>query len=362
MVKRLLAVLAVACAALSPVSAEAKTSVELTLLDTLTRLDDQEAGFAGVALGRLFLDAVPTESLRGQLAFEARVGDTTELAVSRAYARVRTPAWRATHGLAPLSWGQGFFYNAADVVFGPIGSTADLTAKELRDLAVWQTTVYVPLGPFSFVEAALLAPELNLSQLTTDPEAEPPSAADTAAGARLQGRIGASQIEAGYLYRGADGTHNPFVSFHGSLFFDVYLAASAELDGAAVADLPSALLASCGLYHILRLPGGTHLAVRLEALVRPGGRWEPGDPGAEYGLLLYPELVWNIGPKLSLLSRNFVSPVDQSAFCVLGADWKLLTGLSLLAFASVQLGEDGDTYGWDRPGDLAVTGGFRYVY
>lgn len=364
MVRRLLVVLGVACVAASPVPAEAKTTVELALLDTLTRLDDWEAGFAAAALGRVFLDAAPTESLRGQLALEARVGDTTELAVSRAYVRVRTPAWRTTHGLAPLSWGQGFFYNAADVVFGPIGSTADLTARELRDLAVWQTTVYVPLGPFSFAEAVLLAPELNLSELIEDPEAEPPSAADTAAGARFQGRIGAWQIEAGYLYRGADGTHNPFVSLHGDLFFGVYLAASAELpqQGVAVAELPYKLLASGGIYHILRLAGGTDLAVRLEALLRPGGRWEPGKPGAEYGLLFYPELVWNVGPKLSLVARSFVSPVDLSALSVLGADWKLQTGLRLLAYAFVQLGEDGDTYGWGRPGDLAFSGGFRYVY
>ncbi|KKW29055.1 MAG: hypothetical protein UY71_C0005G0024 [Parcubacteria group bacterium GW2011_GWB1_52_7] len=184
MVKRFLAAFAAVCAVAS-VQAEVKPSVELTLLDTLVRTDDLEASLSGAAMGRLFLDAAPTESVRGQLALEARVGDTTELAVSRAYVRVRTPAWRMTHGLAPLAWGQGFFYNAADVIFGPVGSTSDLTAKELRDQAVWQSTLFVPLGPFSFVEAALLAPELNLSDLVGTPAAEPPSVSDTAGGARV---------------------------------------------------------------------------------------------------------------------------------------------------------------------------------
>ncbi len=77
-------------------SAEVKPSVELTLFDTLTRLDGLDAGLAGLALGRLFLDAAATESVRGQLALEARVGETTEADVTRAYVRVRTPGWRAT--------------------------------------------------------------------------------------------------------------------------------------------------------------------------------------------------------------------------------------------------------------------------
>ena len=85
-------------------------------------------------------------------------------------------------------------------------------------------------------------------------------------------------------------------------------------------------------------------------------------PAASYGLQIYPELVWNVGPKLSLLSRNFLSPVDLSALCVLGVDWRMQTGLSLLAFASVQAGGSDDTYGWGREGDLVATAGFRYRY
>lgn len=356
--RRLLAAAALACAAISSAAADVKPSVELTLLDTLSREADGEPGLAGAGLGRLFLDAAATQTLRGQLAVEARVGDTTEVAVTRAYVRVRTTGWRATQGLAPMSWGQGFFYNAADVVFGPVGSTADITARELRDLAVWQSTVFVPLGPFSFVEATLLAPQLELAT------GESPDIGEAAAGARVLGQVGGMQVEAGYLYRGADDTHNPFVSLHGSLAADFYAAASAALpgDGLDAADLPSTLLVSCGAYHILRLPDGTDLALRLEALLRPGGRWRAGEADDEYGLLLYPEIVWNAGPKLSLLSRNFVSPIDLSALLVLGADWKMQTGLSLLAFVSVQAGEESDTYGWGRSGDLAMTAGFRYRY
>ncbi len=355
---RLLAALALACAAAATAAADVRPSVELTLLDTLTRTDDWEAGLAGAGVGRLYLDAAPSETLRGQLAIEARIGETTEIAVTRAYARVRASGWRATHGLAPMSWGQGFFYNAADVVFGPIGSTADITAKELRDLAVWQSTVFVPLGPFSFVEATLLAPEIDLAA------AELPDIADAAAGARVLGQLGGAQVEAGYLYRGGGNTHNPFVSLHGSLYVDLYAAASAALPGEGLdaADLPSTLLFSCGAYHILRLPDGTDLALRLEALLNAGARWRAGDPGDAYGLLLYPEAVWNAGPKLSLVSRNFLSPIDLSALIVLGVDWRMQTGLSLLAFVSVQAGEESDTYGWGRSGDLAMTAGFRYRY
>jgi hypothetical protein len=345
-------------------TAQVKTSIELTLLDTLTRLDRDEAGLAASGVGKLVLDAAPSEALRGQIALESRVGDVTEVGVSRAFVRIRTPGWRMTHGLAPLAWGQGFFYNAGDVISGPEGSTSDLTAKELRDFAVWQSTLYIPLGPFTFVEAALLAPELNLKDLLVHEDARPPSATDAAGGMRFVGRLGATQVETGYLYRGSDGTHNAFVSIRGNLLVDIYLAATAAIpqEGIALDDLADVVLASAGLFHVMRGPGGSFVTARLEALVRPTGRWEPGPAGSSYGVVLYPEVVWNAGPRLSLISRNFVSPVDLSALCALGVDWKLQPGLSMLAFASAQLGEGDDTWAWGRERDLALTAGFRLVY
>jgi hypothetical protein len=344
--------------------AEVKPSVELTLLDTMTRLDDGEAGLTAGGVGRLVLDAASSESLRGQLVLEARAGDVTEVTVSRAYVRVRTPGWRMTHGLAPLAWGQGFFYNAADTVFGPAGSTADLTARDLRDFAVWQTTAVAPLGPFSSTEAALLAPELNLGDLLSDPDAEPPRADEAAGGLRFLGRIGATQIEAGSLYRGSDGTIDPFVSLRGNLLVDVYVAASAAIpqDGIALDDLDDAVIASAGLYHVMRGPGGSFITARLEALFRPGARWTPGPAGSVYGLDVYADVVWNAGPRVSLIGRGFVSPIDVSSLCVLGVDWRIQAGLSLLVFGSAQLGEPDDTWAWGRERDLALTAGFRFAY
>jgi hypothetical protein len=369
MVKSLAAAVALACVAAAIAAAQTaepagvRPSVELTLLDTLSRQGDWEASLAATGVGRLYLDATGSDNVKGQLRLDAQMGDTTELSVSRAWVKFRFPRFQTTWGLAPLRWGQGFFYNAADVVFGPVGSTSDLTAAELRDLAVWQSTVFVPLAPFSFVEASVFAPELNLSELNNNPSATPPSVAEAAAGGRVLAPIGGSQIEAGYLYRGSDGTHNPFVSLHGSLFVDFYLGASLELPQAGLAplDLLRGLLASGGLYHVMRLPDGSSLAARLEALLRPSSAWTPTPGRTDYALLIYPELVWNAGPTVSVLSRNFVSPVDLSALCVVGVEWKLQTGLTFLAFASAQAGEAGDAYGWGRPGDLALITGFRYV-
>jgi hypothetical protein len=360
----LLACVAASVLAAATAAAEVRTSVELTLLDALTRLHGDEAGFTAGGVGKLVLDTAPSETLRGQVALETRIGDVTELNVSRAYLRIRTPGWRVTHGLTPLAWGQGFFYNAADPIFGPEGSTEDLTAKELRDFSVWQSTLFIPLGPFTFVEGTLLAPELNVRDLINDPDAKPPAASDAAGGTRFVGRVGAAQIEAGYLYRGSDGTHNPFVSLRGNVLVDVYVAASAALpqEGIGLEQVEDRVLASAGLFHVMRGPGGSFVTARLEGLVRPGGRWEPGPAGSVYGIVLYPELVWNAGPRISLISRNFLSPIDLSALCALGADWKFQPGLSLLAFASAQLGERDDTWAWGRERDLTLTAGFRFVY
>ncbi len=55
MTKRLICALVLAAFAAGGVPAEVKPAVELTLLDTLTRLDDFEASLAGSALARVLL-------------------------------------------------------------------------------------------------------------------------------------------------------------------------------------------------------------------------------------------------------------------------------------------------------------------
>jgi hypothetical protein len=339
--------------------------VKLTLLEILGREDDYEWALTGTGTARITFRNADDPNVRAQLSLDARLGDVPYLDIARAFVRMGFPWFRATVGKAALSWGEGFYYNAGDVIFGPVGSSLDITADELRDEAAWLTTIFVSLGPFSFLEAVAVSPELNISELLSDPKADPPSAADTAGGLRVLTKIGATQAEAGYLFRGTEVSHNPYLSLQGNLYVDWYLSGTTSIPqwNPRREDLTDTLLVSGGLYHIARLPGRSDLQLRLEGLVAPDAAWtDREDPEATYGLMLYPEIVWNAGESVAVILRNFVSPIDRSALLSAGVNWNVFEGLKLLAFVAGQVGGDDDIYGWDRPGGIAVTTGVQYIY
>jgi hypothetical protein len=184
----------------------------------------------------------------------------------------------------------------------------------------------------------------------------------------MVGKLAGIKAEAGYLFKGSEDTHDIAVSFQGNLLVDWHLSAAASLGASTplAEGVLESLRLSAGLFHLQRLGLRTTLGMRLEALVAPAGEWAevepPGVPAPVYGLLLYPELALAVDSRLSVTARALVSPVEASAVIVPGVNVILHGGLSLFAMASVGLGDDTDTWAWDRRGGLSFLAGCAFAY
>lgn len=375
MVKRVALLFFLLCCVCFPALAEISSSVKLTLMNTLATTDDETVSLTGLGTGRLTFKSAGSRKVKGQLSLDAAIGEADSggalLDVSRAFVKVRFPGFRITLGKDTVAWGEGVFYNAGDVIFGAVPQSEDLSAEVFRDDAVWLTSAYVPLGAFSFVEPILLAPELNLSTLASDPSASPPSLGDAASGGRVVTKLAGIKTEAGYLYRGKERTHNPYFSLQGHLLVDWHLSGSVSVPhypgDASGASCEPAI--SFGLFHLQRLSnaGSDSISFRLDGLLRPLGDWEAQDSSRtnadpEYALMLYPEIAWAPDQSLTLLCRSVVSPIDLSALVTAGVNWNVYEGLKLLGYLSLQAGEKTDLYSLRKDGGLGLTAGVQYIF
>ena len=362
---RFILMLFIALIGILPAHAEMLPSVKLTLMNSLARIDEDSLSFSSLGKGRFTLQSVKNRNVRAQLTLDTTIADTVMIDISRAFIKVRFPGFRTTIGKAKVSWGEGFFYNAGDVIFGDTPLTADMTAEELRDEAVWLTSAYIPLGTYSFIEPIILVPGLNLSELMLDPEDSTPSTTDPSAGGRFVARPGGIKVEGGYLYRGAEQSHNPYLSFQGNLFLDWHLSSSISIPyySPMISDLEESFKISWGLFHLQSLASGMSLSFRLEGLVKPCASWiEKEGDSSEYSFMLYPEISLSVNESLTYLLRSVVSPIDLSALITAGMYWNIYEGFKILSFLSVQAGETTDIYGWNKHGGIIFSCGFPFIY
>jgi hypothetical protein len=366
-----------------PLEAEVKPSVTLATYGAVVRADDS-AAIVALLKGSLDLSSAGNQNVRGFLQLDTWVGESVTVALPRAYVKVRLPWFRLTVGKTRVSWGDGFVFNAGDVIFGSMSPLAGgISESVLRDETAWLTALYVPLGPFSYLEGVLLPYPTGVSSgsllapaaagsLTTDLAAlaSPVSPQKLAGGARGVFRLGTVKLETGYFGSGRANEHRPYVNLQGHLGVDWYLSAAANIPTVNQdwerwdewIDL------SVGAFVLRNLPGGGALTARLEAAVQPGMRWQeavglgPADPLPEYGLYLFPELGYSPSDTLSLQARAVISPIDASALSLVGAAWNVYQGLSLFTYLSLMGGDADDLYGWERDGAVAWILGLEFVY
>lgn len=386
--------------------AEARQIITIDAVHSLTRLEANEWSAAGLGLVEVDLQSTGNRQARGQLRVTAQASadGSTDATIDRAFVKVRLPflqeRWfHVTAGRARLSWGDGAYFNAADTLYGRVGESTSFVETTLRNEASWLLAGFFPLGRFSFVEAVVLVPGVDL--LSEAPE--PPGIENSGAGIRIQGKIGQIKAEASYLYDGgiagggvvgndeATGSgeapgasprigdlHRPAVSLQGNLGVDWYLSASTAIPG-AYSEAPSGyprdqLAVSLGLLHIASYAGGKTLSLRLESLLLPWQRWkvpeagapDVGAPGLEggetYSLAIFPEVIWSPTSSLSFYLRSLISPIDVSAQVTPGLRWNAVEGVTFYGFANVLAGEASDLYSLCRPGGLAFFTGLQFVY
>jgi hypothetical protein len=182
------------------------------------------------------------------------------LTLERAYVKARLAdaiggkTLRFTAGKSPLAWGRGFVFNAGDPVFGAVPTSVGIGDSEYRTAADWMGTVYLPLGDFSFAEAAELPP---VDRKTNR------------AGGRIclaPGWDYFNSAEFGYLYE-QDSVNQAYFAFDGSIFLDYYGALSVTRNRDSDDDVRVA--ASAGLFRMFDISRDATLSVRAEGLAYP---------------------------------------------------------------------------------------------
>jgi hypothetical protein len=362
-------------ASLSALGAETAVSTELTFMTSLERTSSGGTGFYQIADGKFSLTSADSPGVKGQLTVDVKVADTVLLDVTKAWVKAQLAAVRFTAGKTRLSWGDGYMYNAGDVIFG--GKNADLSAEELRDNNTALVALYLPFGDFSFIETAVFPPDLPVlayqqyAQLKAANPANPflkePELAGpdkSSLGGRIYTKIGGVKAEAGYLYDGSTAAHKPYVSAQGHALADLHLSSSIALpvSGPLKAETAESWQITGGFLYQLPLssngenPSSGSLDFRLEASVMPYGSWEarvltpePVNPlsgtgtAPAYALSVFPQISWKSDTVFAYV-RSIWSPIDLSAVAGAGLHWGPLQGFKILSGFNVQTGEKGDAY------------------
>ena len=383
------------CASVLP--AETLATTEISAFAAAIRSSGAtEASVYALSEVKLTLSSLGASGTKGQATLDFKAGDAVLIDLQKAWMKARLGSLVLTSGKTRLAWGEGALFNAGNVIFGT--SAVDLSAEDLRDENAWLVAAAIPFGDFSFIEAVFLPPDPPLAAIIADslnPMAPDPVFGgweNCSAGGRAYTKLGGVKLEAGYLWAGEPTTeaivsaaHKPYASLQGNLWVDWHLSSSANVDPAdgAVSDWT----VSTGAYRQWPVPAsgeesgdsslGT-LALRLEALIRPNEAWNESTVAAPvqmsasslsggtslespYALLLYPELSWR-ATTLFVFLRSLVSPVDLSARTAFALQWGPLQGFKIIGNVSVQTGEDGDLFAWDRVGAWQAMIGSRLSY
>jgi hypothetical protein len=347
------------------IAADLVTTAEITGTATLLHEEEQNFSLLSYGKGSLDLKSFGNKNVRGQLQIETLISEDIILDVSRAFMKVRFPGFRLTLGRTRVSWGDGFLFNAADVVFEGMNLLTDLSEVELRDETDWMLIPYLPLGTFSFVEGLVL-PHPRLTQDTGIPVSV--ALEDVDVGARLVTKLMKHKIEAGYLYKGSLQSHRPYASFQGNLLgFEWNLSTSLSIPttNPEARDLREGWDLSFGFFRFVTLPSQGTLLFRIESGIRPFGEWQeltPAPSEVEYGLYLFPEISYSPTDGMSLYLRSIISPVDLSALTFAGFRWNMYQGFTMHFLVFFMLGDEDDQFGWNRFGDMGFSSESGYIF
>lgn len=346
-----------------PLWGENSITAKMELYDSIGRLDADSWYSTGIGIASIIINQKDNRNIKSQIKLSAVIPDPTGndpvyFDLSRAYVKFRFPTIRAVIGKAPFSWGEGLVFNAGDVIFGGSALNTNLMQSEFLDTATWLSTLYYPLGNFSYLESIVISP---------DPMSD--SIDITMGGGRVVTKLGNTKLESGYIYDGVKDAHKPYITLQGNLYLDWHLSATAALPtgNAVTGSLEDSLVITAGIYSLARIGYDGTLNYRLEAMVKPYEKWNEYSAGTEselYGIYLYPELSYTFNSNMTLMLRGFVSPVDLSAAAIPGFSWNVFQGFNLIGFAAFGIGEPDDTYAWEPEtgGGFSLLAGVAVTY
>lgn len=364
--KRLICIVILVLAAASPLAAELETTVELSSLLTVTRDAAGKPIFSLLATGDLLFEATNNANVKGALELSGAwsgdfITDPNDI-VKRLYVKINFGGVYLLAGKTRVSFGEGFVFNAGDVIFGSMAPVADISSALLRDNTDWLVDLTLPLGPFSFFEAILLP----YSPLSTVPL--PYSTMyDLRGGGRFVFDLAGLKLETGYLFRADNATHNPYISLQGNLFFDFQVSSTVAIPSSDYTDekLQDGFAISAGLFRMFQFDDGSSLTFRFEGACHPFAHWDVDAaplPGQPIALLLYPEIAWAPLDVLSFQLRAMISPVDGSGMVFFGTTFGIYQGLDLIGNIWCMFGDSDDLFKFDSYGDLGIALGLQFIY
>ncbi len=334
-------------------AAEVRLRAGVEIYETLLRTAEEEWRLLTTGSGSVTFEAVGSRNVRGEISLSIPASVVALPEVDRAFIRFRLPWFRMTLGAAPMSWGEGLLINAGDFPNAAYDPTTDLLTGDFRADPVWQAQLYVPLGPFSFIEAALL-PALVDPFAATIPELS-----ETRVGTRAYIDADAVAVQLGYLFE--DPAHRVYASVQGALGADLYLVVAHQIDSATTdlfEDVRESLVFSGGGFYTVGLGRDVELALRLEAQITPADLRD--DLATASTLAATADLA--LSPTLSFGLQSLLAPTDPSALLAASVSWNLDQGLTLLTFAQANFGASDTLFATDSDGGLSITLGARYVY
>lgn len=333
--------------------ADVRVRAGLEIYETALRAGPEEWQLATSGLGTVTFEGVGSRNVRGEIALTVPADPVPALAVERAFIRFRLPWFRMTLGGAPLSWGEGILINAGDLPNPAYDPTADILSGDFRADPVWQVQLYVPMGPFSFVEVVALPPLADPATGTF------PAFAEVRSGARAYVDADLVALQLGYLYE--DPFHRFYTSLQGSLGVDLYLVLAHEIE-AGIADpfeqVLDSITLSAGGFTSFDLGRDMVLAVRLEGEIVPQ-ELEDGLPGAAS---LASTIDWTLGPTVNLGLQALLAPVDPSTLLAASVSWNVDQGLTLLSLVQANVGGSTAIFATDAYAGVTFTVGARYFY
>jgi hypothetical protein len=350
--------------------ADMTTTVDLAdLFSLVSHGQDGSFGFVNLLESSLGLVATNNDNVKGELELAGTGADPAAFDVRLAYMKVRFPWFRLTAGKTRVSWGDGFFFNAGDVIFESLSLAGSLNGSVLRDDTDFMGLVYVPWESFSFIEAIVLPNPVWMPPGVPLPV----DVSRMSYGGRFVTTLSGTKLEAGYLFKGKDITNHPYISFQGNLLFDWNLSVSYSIPGLApdFENWKSSLTISEGFSTLINFEGSGGLSLRFESVIRPYCTWiestlplpQPPLPSPiTYGIYIFPEVTYSPDQTLSLIARSLVCPIDWSGVVFAGAYWNIYQGFTIGFLVTGMFGDDNDTYGFGREGDLSFTLSLRYIF
>jgi len=348
--------------------ADITTSLKTSNTSLIYHQADNTVSLINYSLATLDFKSQGAAKIKGELEVNALVADRIILDIPRVYVKARLPWFDLTAGKTRLSWGEGFAFNAGDVLFDSMSPSLNLASGVLRAQTAHLAALTAYFGSFTFLELVALPGSHTMEFIPQSGIFVPAASAFTeiSAGGRFMTKLGIFSGELGYLYKGTARTHNPYISLHSAFLnlFDYYWNASCSLDSNG-AGFNQNLKTACGLSQMISCGNNITLNIRAEAAIYPYALWtEQATPPAAvtYGLYLYPEISLTLPEHLGLQLRALISPIDQSGLCMGGINWSPFQGFNLSLLLSVMFGDSNDLYGQSRDNDTGLILNIEYLF